>query len=45
MQPAELVSGLLCQVAAEPELATLLANFLYSNEGAVSIVAQRVFCH
>ena len=34
LQPAELVSGSICQVAADPELAGLLANFLYSNEGA-----------
>lgn len=34
LQPAELVSGVICQVAVEPELAALLANFLYSNEGA-----------
>lgn len=33
LQPAELVSGVICQVAVEPELAALLANFLYSNEG------------
>mmetsp|Transcript_19941 Transcript_19941/g.60258 ORF Transcript_19941/g.60258 Transcript_19941/m.60258 type:complete len:961 (+) Transcript_19941:333-3215(+) len=33
LQPAELVSGAICQVAADPELAHLLANFLYSNEG------------
>lgn len=36
LQPAELVSGVICQVAVEPELAALLANFLYSNEGAHS---------
>jgi hypothetical protein len=35
LQPAELVSGVICQVAVEPELAALLANFLYSNEGKV----------
>lgn len=33
LQPAELVSGALCQVAADPGLAGLLANFLYSQEG------------
>ena len=35
LQPAELVSGAICQVAADPELAGLLSNFLYSNEGAL----------
>ena len=35
LQPAELVSGVICQVAVEPELAALLANFLYSNEGGL----------
>jgi hypothetical protein len=39
LQPAELVSGVICQVAVEPELAALLANFLYSNEGAQSLDA------
>lgn len=33
MHPDELVSGILSQVAAEPEMARLLAGFIYSTEG------------
>ena len=41
LQPAELVSGVICQVAVEPELAALLANFLYSNEGGQPCIPWR----
>ena len=34
LQPEELVSGIICQVAAEPELAELLSSFVYTNAGA-----------
>ena len=34
LQPDELVSGIICQVAAEPELAELLSSFVYTGAGA-----------
>jgi hypothetical protein len=34
LQPEELVSGIICQVAAEPELAELLSSFVYTGAGA-----------
>lgn len=34
LQPEELVSGIICQAAAEPELAPLLSSFVYNTEGA-----------
>ena len=33
LQPEELVSGIICQVAAEPELAELLSSFVYTGAG------------
>ena len=33
MHPDELVSGLLSQVAAQPDMASLLAGFIYTTEG------------
>ena len=36
LQPEELVSGIICQVAAEPELAPLLSSFVYNTKGAPS---------
>ena len=34
MHPDELVSGILSQVAAQPDMAQLLAGFIYTTEGA-----------
>ena len=33
MHPDELVSGILSQVAAQPEMAQLLSGFIYTTEG------------
>ncbi|CAK0785418.1 hypothetical protein CVIRNUC_008627 [Coccomyxa viridis] len=33
LQPDELVSGIIAQVAAEPQMAGLLSGFIYSSEG------------
>lgn len=33
MHPDELVSGIISQVAAEPDIAPLFAAFVYSSEG------------
>ena len=35
LQPDELVSGIVAQVAAEPDMATLLSSFIYSDAGVV----------
>ncbi len=34
LQPDELISGMISQVAAEPEMALLLNHFIYSTSGA-----------
>ena len=34
LQPDELISGMISQVAAEPEMALLLNHFIYSTAGA-----------
>lgn len=34
LHPDELVSGILSQVAGEPDMANLLAGFIYTTEGA-----------
>ena len=36
LQPEELVSGIICQVAAEPELAELLSSFVYTGAGVTT---------
>ena len=33
VQPDELISGMISQVAAEPEMGTLLSQFIYSTAG------------
>lgn len=33
LQPDELISGMISQVAAEPEMALLLNHFIYSTAG------------
>lgn len=33
LQPDELVSGMMAQIAADPDLAQLLTTFIYSSEG------------
>lgn len=33
LQPDELISGMMAQVAAEPDMAQLLSGFIYSSEG------------
>ncbi len=33
LQPDELVSGMMAQIAADPNLASLLTSFIYSSEG------------
>ena len=33
IHPDELVSGIISQVAAEPDMAALFAGFVYSSEG------------
>ena len=33
LQPDELISGMISQVAAEPEMALLLNHFIYSTHG------------
>lgn len=33
LQPDELVSGMMAQIAADPLLAQLLTSFIYSSEG------------
>ena len=33
LQPDELISGMMAQVAAEPDMAQLLTGFIYSSEG------------
>ncbi len=33
LQPDELISGMISQVAAEPEMALLLNHFIYSTSG------------
>ena len=35
LQPDELVSGMMAQIAAEPNMAALLTDFIYSSEGAI----------
>ena len=35
LQPDELISGMISQVAAEPEMALLLNHFIYSTSGAL----------
>lgn len=37
LQPDELISGMISQVAAEPEMALLLNHFIYSTAGAYSV--------
>ena len=36
LQPDELISGMISQVAAEPEMALLLNHFIYSTHGGYS---------
>lgn len=36
LQPDELISGMISQVAAEPEMALLLNHFIYSTHGQCS---------
>ena len=36
LQPDELISGMISQVAAEPEMALLLNHFIYSTAGTHS---------
>lgn len=36
LQPDELISGMMAQVAAEPDMAQLLSGFIYSSEGPVA---------
>ncbi len=36
LQPDELVSGMMAQIAAEPSMAHLLTDFIYSPEGALA---------
>ena len=42
LQPDELVSGMMAQIAADPMLAQLLTSFIYSSEGALSWPCQPV---
>ena len=35
LQPDELVSGMMAQIAAEPNMASLLTDFIYSAEGGL----------
>ena len=39
LQPDELISGMISQVAAEPEMALLLNHFIYSTSGASSYLS------
>ena len=41
LQPEELVSGIICQVAAEPELAQLLCSFVYNTNGEPGVLRGR----
>ena len=41
LQPDELISGMMAQVAAEPDMAQLLTGFIYSSEGRI---AQTIQC-
>lgn len=38
LHPDELVSGILSQVAAQPDMAQLLAGFIYTTEGALPLL-------
>ena len=48
LQPDELISGMISQVAAEPEMALLLNHFIYSTHGehsaAVLLLQLLLFC-
>ena len=37
LQPDELISGMISQVAAEPEMALLLNHFIYSTSGMFAV--------
>ena len=40
LQPDELISGMISQVAAEPEMALLLNHFIYSTAGTHPVHSQ-----
>ena len=44
LQPDELISGMMAQVAAEPDMSQLLTGFIYSSEGA-QLEGARAFDH
>ncbi len=43
LQPDELISGMMAQVAAEPDMAQLLTGFIYSSEGDCHLARVRQY--
>ena len=44
LQPDELVSGMMAQIAADPLLAQLLTSFIYSSEGPTLLLSIGSLC-